>query len=162
MILILYTLIIQLCYCKSAQWVECIDENLGPVSLEWRESLCWAPSSTVLRKFNYMWNCPFITGRDPLLVVSGILSCGWVTVYRVWIGNWICWTFTDPWLQVMITVSLIHTLCSSLKYTLSLLSLLCLHHSPGKASNGGRSPSSGFPASATTILDKLTLDLSCL
>jgi hypothetical protein len=36
----------------------------------------------------------------------------------VWIGSSICWTLTDPWLQVIKTVSLIHTLYSSLEQTL--------------------------------------------
>jgi hypothetical protein len=44
---------------------------------------------------------------------TNILSHDWVTVYGVWIGNWICWTLTDPWLQVIVTVSLIHTVYSS-------------------------------------------------
>jgi hypothetical protein len=52
--------------------------------------------------------------------ISNMPSHGWVTIHRIWIGNWIYWTL----LQVLITISLIHSL--------SLLSLLCLHQSlPG-------------------------------
>jgi hypothetical protein len=36
----------------------------------------------------------------------------------VWIGNWIYWTPIDPWLQVITTVSLIHTLYNSLEHVL--------------------------------------------
>jgi hypothetical protein len=41
-----------------------------------------------------------------------------VIIDGVWIGNWIYWTLPDPWLQVIITVSLIHTLYNSLEHTL--------------------------------------------
>jgi hypothetical protein len=53
----------------------------------------------------------------------------------------IYWTLTDPWLQVIITVSLTHTLYSSLDFSACYVftSLLVT------ASNSGRSPSSGFP-----------------
>jgi hypothetical protein len=47
-----------------------------------------------------------------------VLSCVWVTVDGVWNGNWIYWTLTDPWLQVIITISLIHTLYSSQEHPL--------------------------------------------
>jgi hypothetical protein len=40
-----------------------------------------------------------------------------VTVDRVWIDNQIYWVLTDMWLQVIITVSLIHTLYCSLEHT---------------------------------------------
>jgi hypothetical protein len=68
-----------------------------------------------------------------------ILSHDLVNIYGVWIGNWIYWILTDPWLQMIMTVSLIHTL-HNCTYV-SLLSLLCLV----TAANGGLSPSSGFP-----------------
>jgi hypothetical protein len=44
-----------------------------------------------------------------------VLVCLYI---RVSTGNWIYWTITDPWMQVIITVSLIHTLYSSLEHTL--------------------------------------------
>jgi hypothetical protein len=47
-----------------------------------------------------------------------IISRLWVIIDRVWIGNWIYWTLTDPWLQVIITFSLIHTLYTSLEHTI--------------------------------------------
>jgi hypothetical protein len=40
-----------------------------------------------------------------------------VTIDGVWIGNWIYWTLTDPWLEVIITVSQIQALYSSLEHT---------------------------------------------
>jgi hypothetical protein len=46
-----------------------------------------------------------------------MLSRDGVTTDEVWIGTWIYWTVTDPWLQVFITVPLIHTLYSSLDHT---------------------------------------------
>jgi hypothetical protein len=61
---------------------------------------------------------------------------------RFWICNWIYWTLTDPWLQVIITVLLIHTLYCSLEHTRAccgLTSLLVM------VSNGRHSSSSGFP-----------------
>jgi hypothetical protein len=61
-----------------------------------------------------------------------MLSRVLVTIDGVWFGNFIYWNLTDPWLQIIITLSLIHTVCSSLQHVLSLLSLLCLHQSlPG-------------------------------
>jgi hypothetical protein len=50
-----------------------------------------------------------------------------VAIDGVLIVMWIYWILTDPWLQVIITVTLIRTLYSSLHRHLSLLSLLCLH-----------------------------------
>jgi hypothetical protein len=41
-----------------------------------------------------------------------------VTIDSVWTGNRIYWTLTDPWIQVTIALSLIHTLCNSLERTL--------------------------------------------
>jgi hypothetical protein len=94
-------------------------------------------------------------GRINLCIVTSL------TVYGVWIGNWIYWILTNPWLQVIIAVSLIHTLCNSLQHVLNLLSLLCLHHSSG---NGFQRRTFPFlwvpelsPASATaTLADWLT------
>jgi hypothetical protein len=43
-----------------------------------------------------------------------------VTIDRVLIGKWIYWTLTDPSLQLIITVSVIHTLYSSLEHILKL------------------------------------------
>jgi hypothetical protein len=77
-----------------------------------------------------------------------------VTIYGVWIGNWIYWTLTDLW-QVIISVSLIHTLYSSLEHTLK-------SSKPAVSSPvfWRTFPSSRFPncsqASATAILDWLT------
>jgi hypothetical protein len=53
-----------------------------------------------------------------------------LTVDGVCIGNWIYWNLTDPLLQVIITVSLIHILYISLGHT-DLLRLLCLYQSSG-------------------------------
>jgi hypothetical protein len=47
-----------------------------------------------------------------------ILSCDGVTIHGVWICNWIYWTLTDPWRQILINVALIDTLYSSLQHTL--------------------------------------------
>jgi hypothetical protein len=73
---------------------------------------------------------------------------------RVLNFNWIYLTLTAPWLQVIITVSVIHTLYSSLEHILKSsqphVSSLRLS---GNGFQGERSPSSGFPncprASAT-------------
>jgi hypothetical protein len=62
-----------------------------------------------------------------------ILSIYRVIIEGAWIGNWIYWTFTDPWLQVIINVSSVKTLYTVCYSTyLSVLSLLYLHQSlPG-------------------------------
>jgi hypothetical protein len=39
-----------------------------------------------------------------------------VTTKGFWIGSWMYWTLTGPWLQVITTGSLIHTLYSSLEH----------------------------------------------
>jgi hypothetical protein len=72
-------------------------------------------------------------------------------------GNWIYWTLTDPWLQAIITVSLIHTLYSSLGHTLkSSQFAMSSPDFPSRclvaASNDGRSPSPGFPNSPRSQL----------
>jgi hypothetical protein len=56
-----------------------------------------------------------------------------------WIGNWIYWTLTDPRLEVITTVSLIHTYVLRSSQSAIFIGLLVA------SSNGGRSPSSGFP-----------------
>jgi hypothetical protein len=43
-----------------------------------------------------------------------ILSRDRVIINGFWIGNWIYWTLTDPWLQVTVTVSHSYTLQRSL------------------------------------------------
>jgi hypothetical protein len=54
-----------------------------------------------------------------------VLSRDWVTIDGVWIGNWIYWALTDQWLQVIITILLIHTLkCSQLQLQGQLGNLL--------------------------------------
>jgi hypothetical protein len=40
-----------------------------------------------------------------------------VTIYGVYSGSSICWTITNPWIQVIKTVSLIHKLHSSIEHT---------------------------------------------
>jgi hypothetical protein len=50
-----------------------------------------------------------------------------VTIDGGWVINWIYWTLTDPWLQVIITISLILALTVRYSTHLSLLSLLCVH-----------------------------------
>jgi hypothetical protein len=69
-----------------------------------------------------------------------------VTVDRVWIGNCIYWTLTDPWLQVIITNSLINTLYSSLEHTHKASQPACCVSTSllVMASNGRRSSSSRF------------------
>jgi hypothetical protein len=59
----------------------------------------------------------------------------WVTIGGIWICNCIYWTLTNPRLQVIITVFLIHTLYTTIHYSthFSLLSLLCLHRSSRNA-----------------------------
>jgi hypothetical protein len=54
--------------------------------------------------------------------------------------NWISWTLTDPWLQLIITASLFNTLYTSSEHTLKSSWPLLI-----TASNGGRSPFCGFP-----------------
>jgi hypothetical protein len=39
-----------------------------------------------------------------------------VNTDRLWISNWIYWTLANPWPLVIITISLIHTLYSSLEH----------------------------------------------
>jgi hypothetical protein len=61
-----------------------------------------------------------------------ILSHVCVTIDGVWIGNWIYWPLQIV-TQVTIALSLIHTLCSSVQYVLSLLSVFtsrCLVTAP--------------------------------
>jgi hypothetical protein len=61
-------------------------------------------------------------------------------------GNWIYWRLTDPWLQVIITVSLIHAPCSSLGHTLKSSKLaVFISRCSVAASNGGLFPSPWFP-----------------
>jgi hypothetical protein len=68
-----------------------------------------------------------------------------VTIEGVWIDNWIYWTLADPWLQINKTLSLIHTLYSLLDHILqSSQSAVFTSRYLVTASNGGRSPSSGF------------------
>jgi hypothetical protein len=52
-----------------------------------------------------------------IFIPYSVLSLVRVTIDGVWIGNWIYWTLTDSWLQVITPVSLIHTLYSSLAHT---------------------------------------------
>jgi hypothetical protein len=75
-----------------------------------------------------------------------LLSRDRVNIDGVWIANWIYWTLTDPWLQVIITVSLIHTLYTALVHTLRVFSDCCVFTCLlATAFNGGRSSSSGLP-----------------
>jgi fluoride ion exporter CrcB/FEX len=78
------------------------------------------------------------------LCSNNIVMCMSVTIEGLWIGNRVYWTLTDPWLQVIITVSLFLTLRSSLKHTLKSSQSQSL---PGSGFNGGPSTFSGFPNS---------------
>jgi hypothetical protein len=51
----------------------------------------------------------------------------WFSLYShvIWMGNRIYWTLTDPWIQVIVTVPLIHTLYSPLEHTLKCFHLSC-------------------------------------
>jgi hypothetical protein len=72
-----------------------------------------------------------------------VLSHVWVIIDGFWLDFRIYWTLTNPWLQAIITVPLIHTLYSS--HT-QVFSGCCVFYSLlVTASNGGHSPSSGFP-----------------
>jgi hypothetical protein len=68
------------------------------------------------------------------------LSRDRVIMYGVWIGNCIYSNLTDPWLQVIITVSLIHTLIQFTDFLHWVFTSRLV-----TASNGSRSPFSGFP-----------------
>jgi hypothetical protein len=73
-----------------------------------------------------------------------IISSAWVATDKMWIFNRIYWP--------LITLSCRYF---TLHHALSLVIQLCLHQSSVTASNGRRSPYSGFPncprASATAI-----------
>jgi hypothetical protein len=81
-----------------------------------------------------------------------------MTIDWVWIGNWIQWTpptlnYNSLWRCRQFTHSTVHY------STHWVISVCCLFTSPlATASNGGLSPSSGFPncprASATPTLDR--------
>jgi hypothetical protein len=68
-------------------------------------------TSTRLLWHVYIFISSFITWKQNNLRLK-LHTVMWlsVTIYRVWIGNCIHWTLTNLWLQVIITVSLTHTL----------------------------------------------------
>jgi hypothetical protein len=69
----------------------------------------------------------------------------WQTIEGVGIGNRIYCTLTDQWLWVIIAALVIHKFTLHLSTHLSLLSLLCRHHSSGNDLQRPHSPSSRFP-----------------
>jgi hypothetical protein len=81
-----------------------------------------------------------------------------VTIDGFCIGNHIYCTLTDPWLQVIITVSLIHALYSLLEHTVfsACCVFTCLLVT---ASNGGSPPSSGFRNCPRPQLQQLSANL---
>jgi hypothetical protein len=80
-----------------------------------------------------------ITQKCALFMLSRV----WMTIDGIWIRNWIYWPVTDRWLQEIITVSLIHTHCSSLQNALSLFCIVL--SSPVVARK--RLPTAGVPLS---------------
>jgi hypothetical protein len=98
----------------------------------------WAACPKFVLNFTLHPICVYVVCPD-------ILSRVGITIDWIGIGNWIFLTLTDPRIQVIIAVSLIHTLYSSLEHThlkssqsAVFTSLLVM------ASNGGRSPFSGL------------------
>jgi hypothetical protein len=76
---------------------------------------CW----TVFSVYGLSWSCMLITlvSHHSRFVISSSLSVTFthtntdklsrvwsVNVDGGWIGNWICWTLTDPWLNSVVLV----------------------------------------------------------
>jgi hypothetical protein len=86
-----------------------------------------------------------------------ILSRGWVTIEGVWIGNRIYWT-----LKQLVTTNN-HNILIDLHTPKFTLNAVLPSRCSVAASNGGRSPSSGFSAaSAITFSHLTTATLNCL
>jgi hypothetical protein len=65
-----------------------------------------------------LWLAPHVlTYKVFAFCPQNVLSRDRVTIDGVCISNWIYWTFADPWLQLIIIVSIIHILYSSLEHT---------------------------------------------
>jgi hypothetical protein len=87
------------------------------------KSYYWFRHHNSCIKFIYYFTC-----FGSLWPLSGkMLSRDCVMIDGVWIGNWVYLTLTGPWLQVIITVSLIHTLYSSLEHTLKWWNSIMTH-----------------------------------
>jgi hypothetical protein len=109
----------------------------------WNKILNLTPHMDVMAQDNrcgFWYNSQLFIGYFELFrcgdknwpVIQQLFSCNilgvWVTIDGFWIDNCNDWTYNSQ-LQVTIALSLRQTLCSSLQYVLSLLSLLCLYQS---------------------------------
>jgi hypothetical protein len=81
-----------------------------------------------------------------------------VTIDGFWVCIWINWTFTDPWLEVIRTVWLIHILQFTRTHT-QVFSVCCVStRYLLTASNGEHPPSSGSPTVPVPQLQQLSTD----
>jgi hypothetical protein len=72
-----------------------------------------------------------------------ILSCVWLTIDGVWVGNWIYWTLTD--ISYYSAIANSHTLQFITARTKSSQSAVFISHCTVTVYNSGHSHYSGFP-----------------